>query len=317
MVRLVDDLLDVSRITTGKLAVRRERTELSTIIRNAIDTVRPFIDARGHTLAVRTPTEPVWLDADATRLAQVFSNLLNNAAKYTDAGGRIELGADVADGFVTVRVSDNGIGIAPAMQRAIFDMFTQVDHSLERTQAGLGVGLPLAQRLIALHGGSIEAQSDGLNRGSTFLVKLPLAVAAAPARERAAEGRAAGDAFGHRILVADDNVDFATSFALILRMLGNDVRIAYDGAEALELAGDFAPEFCFLDIGLPRLSGYDLAQRLRASDVTRNSMLIAVTGWGQEKDRQRAHESGFDHHMVKPVDPGQIEDLLRTARRAA
>jgi signal transduction histidine kinase len=317
MVRLVDDLLDVSRITTGKLAVRRERTELGAIVRNAIDTARPFIDARRHMLVKRTPREPVWLDADATRLAQVFSNLLNNAAKYTDPGGRIELVAEVVDASVVIRVTDNGIGIAPSMQNAIFEMFTQVDHSLERTQAGLGVGLTLAKRLIELHGGTIEATSDGLNRGSSFVVTLPIAAAQAPAREPASEAYGAGNTFGHRILVADDNVDFATSFALILGMLGNDVRIAHDGAEALEVASTFGPQFCFLDIGLPKLNGYDLAQRLRASPITRDSTLIAVTGWGQEKDRQRAHESGFDHHMVKPVDPGQIEELLRTARRAA
>lgn len=316
MVRLVDDLLDVSRITTGKLALRKERTELNAVVRNAVDTARPFLDARGHGLTVKLPPEPVYLDADPTRLAQVFSNLLNNAAKYTDPGGRIALAATRAGDSVTVTVADNGIGIAPGMQQSIFEMFTQVDHSLERTQAGLGVGLTLAKRLIELHGGTLEAHSEGLNRGSEFVVRLPAATATTPGPQAVPGTGADGMASGHRILVADDNIDFATSFALILRMLGNDVRVVHDGAAALEAAASLKPAFCFLDIGLPKINGYDLAQRLRQMPATAHSTLIAVTGWGQEKDRQRAHEAGFDHHMVKPVDPNAIETLLRTARPA-
>ncbi len=318
MVRLVDDLLDVSRITTGKLALRTECTALATALHNAIDTARPFIDARGHALVVQLPPEAIHLDADPTRLAQVFSNLLNNAAKYTEPGGRIVLSAAREDDVVKVSVTDNGIGIAPDMQHSIFDMFTQVDRSLERTQAGLGVGLTLARRLVELHGGRIEATSAGLGRGSTFIVSLPVAATAGDAADGiAGAGYAQGAAFGHRILVADDNVDFATSFALILRMLGNDVRVTHDGAEAVAAAAEFNPEFCFIDIGLPRLNGYDVAQRLRADARTRRCILIAVTGWGQEKDRRQAHDAGFDHHMVKPVDPDAIEALLRTAARAA
>ena len=317
MVRLVDDLLDVSRITTGKLSLRIERTDLATVVRNAVDTARPFVDARGHALVVRLPAHPVHLDADATRLAQVFSNLLNNAAKYTDPGGRIVLSAVTEDDVVRVSVTDNGIGIAPEMQHAIFDMFTQVDRSLERTHAGLGVGLTLARRLVELHGGTIEAKSEGLNRGSRFTVTLPVAAMATSPGAGAHEGETAGPVHGHRVLVADDNVDFAESFALILRMLGNEVRVVHDGAQAVEEAAAFEPRFCFIDIGLPKLNGYDVAQRLRESATTRNSTLIAVTGWGQDKDRQRAHQAGFDHHMVKPVDPQQIERLLRTATRTA
>lgn len=312
MVRLVDDLLDVSRITTGKLALRVERTDLATVVRNAIDTVRPFVDARGHALVVRVPPETVPLDADATRLAQVFSNLLNNAAKYTDPGGRIALSALRDGNVVRVSVTDNGIGIAPEMQHAIFDMFTQVDRSLERTHAGLGVGLTLARRLVELHGGTIEAKSDGLNRGSEFIVTLPVAATATAPGPGSQDSQHAGVVHGHRILVADDNVDFAESFSLILRMLGNDVCVVHDGAQAVVEAAAFEPRFCFVDIGLPKLNGYDVARRLRASPQTRNSTLIAVTGWGQDKDRQRAHEAGFDHHMVKPVDPQQIETLLRS-----
>ncbi|HZQ60719.1 MAG TPA: ATP-binding protein [Casimicrobiaceae bacterium] len=317
MVRLVDDLLDVSRITTGKLALRTERTDLATVIRNAVDTARPFVDSRGHALAVKLPHEPVYLDADPTRLAQVFSNLLNNAAKYTDPGGRIALSAVREGDKVVITVTDNGIGIAPGMQHAIFDMFTQVDHSLERSHAGLGVGLTLARRLVELHGGTIEAKSDGLNRGSQFQVSLPVAATATEPQTAPQDAAGTGAVNGHRILVADDNVDFADSFALILRMLGNEVRVTHDGAEALQMAKTFEPEFCFLDIGLPKINGYDLAERLRAAAETRNSTLIAVTGWGQDKDRQRAHAAGFDHHMVKPVDAQAIEALLRSASKAS
>jgi CheY-like chemotaxis protein len=217
---------------------------------------------------------------------------------------------------VTVTVADNGIGIAPGMQQAIFEMFTQVDRSLERTQAGLGVGLTLARRLVELHGGTIEARSEGSNRGSQVIVTLPVAVRSEAPAPAVADVRGGGAAHGHRILVADDNVDFAESFALILRMLGNEVRVVHDGADALQQAATFEPEFCFLDIGLPKLNGYDLAESLRASAATRNSTLIAITGWGQERDRQRAHQAGFDHHLVKPVDAGEIEALLRTASRA-
>jgi len=313
MVRLVDDLLDVSRITTGKLALRIERTDLATVVRNAVDTARPFLDARGHALVVRLPPDPVHLDADPTRLAQVFSNLLNNAAKYTNPGGRIVLSAAREGDMVRVAVTDNGIGIAPEMQSAIFDMFTQVDRSLERTHAGLGVGLTLARRLIELHGGTIEAHSDGLDRGSEFVVKLHAAPAASTPDGDARDDGAMGPVHGHRILVADDNIDFAESFALILRMLGNEVRVVHDGAQALTEAAAFEPRFCFLDIGLPKVNGYDLARRLRGSPQTRSATLIAVTGWGQDKDRQRAQQAGFDHHMVKPVDPQEIETLLRTA----
>ncbi|MDQ6620190.1 MAG: ATP-binding protein [Pseudomonadota bacterium] len=316
MVRLVDDLLDVSRITTGKLALRLEPTDLATVMRNAVDTVRPFVDARGHALIVRLTSEPIHLNADPTRLAQVFSNLINNAAKYTDPGGRITVSAVRDAETVSVTVADNGIGIAPGMQQAIFDMFTQVDRSLERTQAGLGVGLTLARRLVDLHGGTIEARSEGLNQGSQFVVTLPVTAAQVPKPlvRPTADG---GVTFGHRILVADDNVDFAESFALILRMLGNEVRVVHDGARAVEQAATFEPEFCFLDIGLPKVNGYDLARRLRESPQTRDSTLIAITGWGQEKDRQHAHQAGFDHHMVKPVDAREIESLLRTSGRAA
>jgi signal transduction histidine kinase len=315
MVRLVDDLLDVSRITTGKLSLRKAPVALDAVLRSAIDTAMPFIDARHHVLSVSMPKEPVTLAADATRLAQVFSNLLHNAAKFTAPGGRIELKGERDDDRVTVRVIDNGIGIAPGMLPHVFEMFAQADHSLERTQAGLGVGLTLARRLVELHGGTLEAASEGLGRGSQFIVRLPVSRARSVVDgDGGAAPSAAIVASGHRVLVVDDNEDFANSLALILRALDNDVRVAHDGAAGLALAQQWRPQIGFLDIGLPRINGYDLARRLRADDGTASMLLVAITGWGQEKDRQLAVEAGFDRHLVKPVDPARVVDLLGDVR---
>jgi two-component system, sensor histidine kinase len=306
MVRLVDDLLDVSRITTGKLEVRKETVLLQNVIRNAVETARPFIDTQRHALDVRLPPEPLEIDADSTRLAQVFSNLLNNAAKYTQPGGRIELEAEREHGNAVVRVRDNGIGIEPKILPQIFDMFVQADRSLERTQAGLGVGLTLARRLVELHGGTLSAASDGPGRGSIFTVTVPLterqARPEAPLAARSDSGQR------HRVLLADDNVDFVTTLAMLLSAGGHDVRVAHDGAQALEVARDFNPEFAFLDIGMPKVNGYEVARRLR--DQAARCVLVAVTGWGQEDDRRRARDAGFDRHLVKPVDPDQIEAIL-------
>ena len=311
MVRLVDDLLDVSRITTGKLSLRKAPVALDAVLRSAIDTAMPFIETRHHVLNVSMPKEPVTLAADATRLAQVFSNLLHNAAKFTAPGGRIDVKGERDDDRVTVRVIDNGIGIAPSMLPHVFEMFAQADHSLERTQAGLGVGLTLARRLVELHGGTLEAASEGLGRGSQFIVRLPVSRTRAAVDGDGADAPAASVmAAGHRVLVVDDNEDFANSLALILRALDNEVRVAHDGAAGLELAQQWQPQIGFLDIGLPRINGYDLARRLRARTETASMMLVAVTGWGQEKDRQLAVEAGFDRHLVKPVDPARVIELL-------
>ena len=315
MVRLVDDLLDVSRITTGKLMVRRTPVQLQQVIRSAVELAEPFIKGRGHTLTVNLPDAPVWLEADATRLSQVFSNLLNNAAKYTNAGGAIRLDAAVEAGSVVVKVADNGIGLSPAMLTRVFDMFTQVDYSLERSNAGLGVGLTLARRLVELHAGKLEAFSDGPDQGSTFVVTLPLATAAVPQENAIAEPDAiAGQRF--RILLADDNVDFSSSLATLLRGLGHELLVAEDGLRALEAAPAFQPDFAFLDIGLPGLNGYALARALRANAATSGTVMVAVTGWGQERDRQLAHEAGFDHHLVKPVEPANIRQVLAKRWRA-
>jgi signal transduction histidine kinase/ActR/RegA family two-component response regulator len=308
MVRLVDDLLDVSRINTGKLTIRREQLMLQDVVNDALELARPFIATQGHTLHVQVPDQAVYLAGDATRLAQVISNLLHNAAKYTARGGSLALEAEVHAGQVELRVRDNGIGISPAMLHDIFEMFIQADSSLERSTAGLGVGLSLARKLVELHGGSIRADSAGEGQGSTFTVTLPL-LAAASVSAPAAEALA-GDARLHRILLADDNVDFVNGIGGLLRSMGHQVHIAHDGKQALAAAEAFAPEFAFLDIGLPEMNGYDLARALKRIPALRHTVLVAVTGWGQQKDRQQAFEAGFHHHLVKPASIDQFQEIL-------
>ncbi len=316
LVQLVDDLLDVSRITTGKLVLRKEQHELGAIVRIAMEAVAPLIEARKHQLEVSLPPEPLYLIADATRLSQVFVNLLNNAAKFTDPGGKLAFVVTGGESSVTITVSDNGIGIPRAMLPLIFDMFAQADRSLERPHAGLGVGLSLARQLVELHGGSIAGHSDGENRGSRFTVCLPClprsaAGRPAPAHEaRVATGRL-------RILLADDNVDFAESLSILLEAGGHEVAVTHDGIQALEAAPGFKPDLCFLDIGLPRLHGYDLARRLRELPATRGAYMVAISGWGQPEDKLRSREAGFDDHLAKPVEFDRIQTLLDefTARR--
>ncbi|HUP29104.1 MAG TPA: ATP-binding protein [Usitatibacter sp.] len=309
MVRLVDDLLDVSRITTGKLAVRKSVIDLQGPLRDAVETVRPFIEARNHTLQLDMPREPIPVEGDRTRLAQVFSNLLNNAAKYTMPGGRIVMSARMDAREAVVSVQDNGIGLDPASISRIFEMFMQVDRSLERSQAGLGVGLTLSRRLVDLHGGSVEAKSAGTGKGSEFVVRLPLSLARLTDGEVVVAEEAPRRA-ARRILLADDNVDFVTSLGELLAARGHDVRIAHDGAAALETAAEFSPDIAFVDIGMPKVHGYEVARRIRAEPGTASCVLVAVTGWGQENDRRRAREAGFDRHLVKPVDPEEIEAIL-------
>lgn len=309
MVRLIDDLLDVSRITTGKLTVRKERVLLQSVIQNAVEATLPLLEERGHSLHVSLPDTPVHMDADPARIAQVFANLLNNAAKYTPRGGRVELTVTCESEALVAAVSDNGIGIAPDMLPKIFAMFVQADESPDRVSTGLGVGLCLARRLVELHGGQIDATSGGRSLGSTFTVRLPCATqgvasaaAAVPGREEAPRGE--------RIMLADDNEDFVASLALLLEAHGHTVHVAHNGSDALALAQRERPSFCFLDIGLPRMNGYELARRLRADDATRSAVLVAITGWGQEQDRLRAREAGFDHHFVKPVEVDVLQAVL-------
>jgi signal transduction histidine kinase/CheY-like chemotaxis protein len=308
MVRLVDDLLDVSRINTGKFAIKMGRVELKAVVNDALEVVRSYVELHGHELAIDLPDRPVFLHGDATRLAQILSNLLNNAAKYTNRGGRVSLKASVEDKTLTLVVSDNGIGIAPDMLDNVFEMFVQVDSTLERTNAGLGVGLSLARRLVELHGGTITAGSAGLGKGSTFTVRLPIVVEPELPTKPTPAAFISGEAY--RILLADDNVDFVNSIGALLSAMGHSVVITHNGPDALTAAARFCPDYAFLDIGLPQMSGYDLARGIRRLSCGAMTVLIAVTGWGQEKDRQLAFEAGFDHHMVKPVRFEQIEEIL-------
>jgi PAS domain S-box-containing protein len=301
--RLVDDLLEVSRITTGRVTLQRERVELRSVLESAIEASQPLIDASGHTLFRALPASPVYLEGDPTRLTQVFLNVLNNAAKYTPAGGRIELEAGVEGGQVVVRIRDNGSGIAPELIPEIFEMFVQGHRSGERSHGGLGIGLPLARQLLELHHGTIEAYSEGPGRGSEFTVRLPASPAGeAPARPVPAEVER-GSARA-RVLVVDDNVDAAETLAATLQLFGCEVLTCHDGHAALEAVGPFDPGIAILDIGLPGLSGYEIARRLRASDP--ELVLVALTGWGQRQDRALAQEAGFDLHRTKPADIAEL-----------
>lgn len=310
LARLVDDLLDVSRITTGKLVVRKQTVELEGVVESAVDTVRPLLHTHEQTLAVSLPDAPVRVDADSVRLAQVLSNLLNNAAKYSGRGGKISLSAAATEKSVRIEIADNGAGMAPETLPRIFDMFSQGDSSVERTQSGLGVGLALAKRLVELHAGTIEASSAGRNMGSVFIVTLPLA--AAPATDTMAPSSARGelDPRRYRILLVDDNVDFVTSLSLLLGGLGHEVRIAHDAHEALEVVREFEPEVAFLDLGLPRVSGYTLACKLRELPSAADTVLIALSGWGQQHHLERSTEAGFALHLVKPVELDKIRSAL-------
>jgi PAS domain S-box-containing protein len=310
MVRLIDDLLDVSRITRGKLELRKERIDLATVVHSAIDTARPLIDAAGHALLLSLPPEPVYLDADPMRLAQVFSNLLNNAAKYMDRGGRIWLTAGREGGTVIIEVRDAGIGIPPEALSSIFELFTQVDRSLEKSHGGLGIGLTLVKRLVEMHGGSVEAHSEGLGHGARFTARLPVVpLATASAGLSGSERRPAG-AVKCRILVADDNRDAAESMGMMLRLMGNEVRTVHDGLRAVEEAAAFRPDVVLLDIGMPGLNGYVAASRIRQQPWGQDMILVAMTGWGQEEDKRRAREAGFSHHLTKPVDIAALAELL-------
>jgi PAS domain S-box-containing protein len=313
LVRLVDDLLDLSRISTGKLELRPQRCELADIVQAAVETSRPIIEASDHRLSVELPSEPIVLHGDETRLAQVLLNLLNNAAKYTPHGGHIRIGAERQGDSVVIRVRDTGSGIEPQMLSRIFDLFAQVTDSLGSAQGGLGIGLTLARRLVEMHGGRIEASSDGPNRGSEFSVHLPLGDAPA-ARESAVESPSEASIAGRRILVVDDNQDSAESMSLLLSLLGNEVRTAYDGVQALNEADAFRPDLVLLDIGLPGLNGYEVAERLRSDPVLGRATLVALTGWAQDDDRRRSREAGFDHHLVKPTELSDLQRILAETR---
>ena len=311
MVRLIDDLLDLSRITRNKLELRRDRVELATVIEDAVETVRPALEARGHDFRVRLAPGPILVDADRTRLAQVFSNLLSNAAKFTERGGRIRITSKREDGHVVIHVQDNGIGISPEMLPRIFEMFVQADRSLERTQSGLGIGLTLVRRVVEMHGGTVEARSEGPGRGSDFSVTLPIDPAAPPRKlEAGDEDESVRKATGVRVLLADDNEDALRSLGMMLRAMGHEVHTARDGAEVLESAATIMPALILMDIGMPRMNGYDAARRIREQPWGRTITLVALTGWGLEEDRRLAAEAGFDRHVVKPVEAVTLREIL-------
>lgn len=307
LVRLIDDLSDVSRITRGKLKLRRQQVTLTAVLERALEVVRPNVERAGHTLIVSLPGEPIDLDADPVRLTQVFLNLLNNACKYTKEQGRIGLIAERDQAQVVIKVTDTGMGIAPEHLTHVFELFSQVDSSLERSQGGLGIGLSLAQGVVEMHGGHIQAHSEGLGKGSEFIVRLPiLCRRPAPQPSPRAHRDVSKAAMARRILVVDDNRDITESLALLLRLNGHEVATAHDGLEAVEIAARYRPEVMLLDIGMPKLDGYAACRRIRDKPWGKHIVIVAVTGWGHEKDRRESKAAGFDDHWVKPVKPATL-----------
>jgi PAS domain S-box-containing protein len=309
MVRLVDDLLDVNRISQGRIELKRERVELASVVYQAVEANRPLAECAGHEVTVTLPPEPIYLHGDPVRLAQVFGNLLNNACKYTEPGGRVWLTAERQASDVLVKVKDTGVGILPEKLSSVFEMFSQVESSLEWSQGGLGIGLMLVKRLVEMHEGTVEARSEGLGRGSEFVVRLPVLSESGeaepqpePVPERLMTAR--------RILVVDDNRDAARSLAMLLKVTGNDTRSAHDGLEAIEQAEAYRPTVILLDIGLPKVNGYDVCRRIRASAWGKDIVMVALTGWGQEEDRRKSQDAGFDHHLIKPPEFSKLKALL-------
>jgi PAS domain S-box-containing protein len=315
MTRLIDDLMDISRLTRNKLELKRQQVKLVDVVHAALETSQPLIESGGHQFTMQMPGGQILLEADPTRLAQVISNLLNNAAKFTPRGGHITLKVERTGEEAVLRVKDTGIGIPAGALPLIFELFAQADPSLERSHTGLGVGLTLVQRLVELHGGVVEAHSEGVNRGSEFVVRLPLAPRPAPAVAAPAQREASAACRPLRILVVDDNVDATSTLAALLDLSGHDVRTAHDGPQGLEELASFPADVVILDIGMPKMNGYTVATRIRAQRTEPQPLLIALTGWGQEEDRQRSRAAGFDHHMVKPVDPAALDRLLAMRER--
>ena len=320
MVRLVDDLIDVSRISRNKLELRKERVELAPIVQHAIEACRPLAERAGHELIIHVPAEPIFLNADAARLAQAFGNLLTNSCKFTEPGGRIEFTVQRVDQNAILKVKDNGIGIAPDKLTSVFEMFTQIDQSLERSQSGLGIGLTLVKRLVEMHDGEITAYSQGKGQGCEFVVKVPLLndpVAQDDASNTASRTNDSSDNLprtARRVLVVDDNRDSAMSLAMLLKMTGNDVQTAHDGLEALEKAESFLPDLILLDLGMPKLNGYAACSQMRQQSWGKAMTIIALTGWGQDEDRRKSKEAGFDGHLVKPVDHAALMRILTEKR---
>ncbi|HET9046673.1 MAG TPA: ATP-binding protein [Casimicrobiaceae bacterium] len=315
MVRLVDDLMDVSRITSGKIELRKETVDLADVVASAVETSRPLIDAAGHALDIDVPVGEYTLDADRIRIAQVFSNLLNNAAKYTDPGGHIAVVARREDDHVAVTVSDTGVGIPADSLPRVFDMFTQVNARDHRSQSGLGIGLTLVRSIVEMHGGDVAVTSGGKDKGSAFTIRLPIdgtgRARAAPPTQALFPPRQQ-----ERILVVDDNVDAADTLGALLKMLGADTRVVYDGATALGAIDEFAPDVVMLDLGMPGMDGYEVARRIRARSDLDEIVLIALTGWGQTSERRKTSEAGFAYHLVKPISASAMDAILRSLRDA-
>jgi PAS domain S-box-containing protein len=308
MVRLVDDLLDLSRVSRGTIELRRECVELSRIIEQAIETSRPAIDQAGHHLTLDVSNSPTYVNADLIRMAQVFSNILNNAAKYNEPGGQIHLSAYREGDDAVVQIKDDGIGIPSDMLPSIFDTFTQVNRKLERSQSGLGIGLSIVKTLVEMHDGTVEATSDGIGKGSEFIVRLPVVLSIVESPGDVLEPvRPSGQ---RRVLVVDDNRDAAISFAMMLRVMGNESKTAYDGLEAIQVAATYRPDIMFIDIGMPNLNGYETARHIRAQPWGKTMVLAALTGWGQDDDRRKSEEAGFDYHLVKPAEPSVVKTIL-------
>jgi PAS domain S-box-containing protein len=309
MVRLVDDLLEISRITRGQIELRKERVDLAAVIRSAVEASKPLIEDFDHELTISLPPEPLNIEADPVRLEQIISNLLNNAAKYTDPGGQIWLTAKRESDDATISVRDSGIGISPDMLPRIFEMFTQVEHSASRTQGGLGIGLTLVRSLVEMHGGSVEARSEGAGKGSEFIVRLCLDLRPRTEIARDAMYRS-GQLSPKRVLVVDDNRDAANTLGMLLNVVGAEARAIYSGAEALEVLETYKPDVLLVDIGMPEMDGYELARRIRKIPKYRDVTLVALTGWGQEEDRRRSHAAGFDYHLTKPADFNTLQSLI-------
>lgn len=315
MSRLVDDLLDISRISRGKLALRREPVKLRDVIQSAVETSNPHIQNGKHELTLDVPCEELILNGDLTRLSQILSNLLNNAAKYTEPGGKIALAAEAKDGEVEIRVKDNGVGIPSELIPHVFELFAQIDRHMDRSKGGLGIGLRLVKSLVELHGGRIRASSGGAGQGSEFIIRLPMATETCPQEEvpqvkPAAQPAESKNGKHLRVLIVDDNQDNADSLRRLLSMTGHEVRAAFGGPEGLRVAEEFLPDVALLDLGMPEVDGHEVCRRIRSAPWGRHMTLIAQTGWGQEQDRRRTGEVGFDYHLVKPIDHAALSELL-------
>ena len=312
LTRMVDDLLDVSRITRGKIQLRKEKVELAKVLNHAAESARPLIEAQSHKLTVALPTRPVHLEADATRLEQVLVNLLNNAAKYTKQGGYITLMAERQGEEAVIRVRDNGIGIRPELLPKVFDLFVQSERSLERSQGGLGIGLTLVKKLVEMHGGSVEAHSEGADKGSEFVVRLPALPSDGSEPEAPSEQSALASG-KLRVVVVEDAEDMAQSLKILLELWGHDVWVVHDGPAALVAYRTYQPDVILLDIGLPGMNGYDVARQLRREQGEKRPFIMALTGYGQDEDKRQSQEAGFDYHMTKPVEPNKLQTLLASA----